>query len=175
MKGETATLHLRQPKGDGFARLTFPILRSGRIASFPLVPTSTTMAFLLDFPVFSGTAVVPCSCSIRIVFMPAARTLGLLSPAWTRLTTKERHRDNTITRSDAHEGSLTRDSGCGARIIHQGRNESTSFTSTRCPCKRTEVGTPNTAVKLSVPAVTCLALACPTPACSRSLRSTLDL
>ena len=56
MKGETATLHLRQPKGDGFARLTFPILRSGRIASFPLVPTSTTMAFLLDFPVFSGNS-----------------------------------------------------------------------------------------------------------------------
>lgn len=130
MKGETATLHLRQSKGDGFARLAFPIpirkggtalwirgpradvaamlvalpqiadlrlastdllatddilrefevrpgdqllvlgfpfgteandagfpiLRSGRIASFPLVPTSTTMAFLLDFPVFPGNS-----------------------------------------------------------------------------------------------------------------------
>lgn len=34
----------------------FPILRSGRIASFPLTPTSETRTFLLDFPVFSGNS-----------------------------------------------------------------------------------------------------------------------
>jgi len=34
----------------------FPILRSGRIASFPLVPTQLTKTFLLDFEVFKGNS-----------------------------------------------------------------------------------------------------------------------
>lgn len=34
----------------------FPILRSGRIASFPLIPTAETKTFLLDFRVFKGNS-----------------------------------------------------------------------------------------------------------------------
>jgi len=34
----------------------FPILRSGRIASYPLTPTRDTRTFLLDFEVFSGNS-----------------------------------------------------------------------------------------------------------------------
>lgn len=34
----------------------FPVLRSGRIASYPIVPTSVTMSFLLDFEVFPGNS-----------------------------------------------------------------------------------------------------------------------
>jgi S1-C subfamily serine protease len=34
----------------------FPILRSGRIASYPLTPTKATKSFLLDFNVFAGNS-----------------------------------------------------------------------------------------------------------------------
>ena len=34
----------------------FPILRSGRIASYPLLPTDSTRTFLLDFNVFKGNS-----------------------------------------------------------------------------------------------------------------------
>ncbi|WP_319525169.1 hypothetical protein [uncultured Desulfosarcina sp.] len=34
----------------------FPVLRSGRIASYPLAPTASTKTFLLDFEVFSGNS-----------------------------------------------------------------------------------------------------------------------
>ena len=34
----------------------FPILRSGRIASYPLMPTKATKTFLLDFEVFQGNS-----------------------------------------------------------------------------------------------------------------------
>lgn len=34
----------------------FPILRSGRIASYPLTPTKNTKTFLLDFEVFKGNS-----------------------------------------------------------------------------------------------------------------------
>lgn len=34
----------------------FPILRSGKIASFPLTPTDTTRTLLLDFPIYAGNS-----------------------------------------------------------------------------------------------------------------------
>lgn len=34
----------------------FPILRSGKIASYPLLPTTNTISFLLDFRVFPGNS-----------------------------------------------------------------------------------------------------------------------
>lgn len=34
----------------------FPILRSGKIASYPLLPTRETKMFLLDFPIFRGNS-----------------------------------------------------------------------------------------------------------------------
>lgn len=34
----------------------FPILRTGRIASYPIFPSAETKTFLLDFPVFPGNS-----------------------------------------------------------------------------------------------------------------------
>jgi hypothetical protein len=34
----------------------FPILRSGRVASYPLVPTDKNISFLLDFQVYRGNS-----------------------------------------------------------------------------------------------------------------------
>jgi hypothetical protein len=42
---------------------SFPILRSGKIASYPLLPTKTTLSFLLDFRVFPGNSGGPCYIS----------------------------------------------------------------------------------------------------------------
>lgn len=44
------------PLGSESNDAGFPILRSGRIASYPLVPTTTTKTFLLDFQVFPGNS-----------------------------------------------------------------------------------------------------------------------
>jgi len=47
---------LGYPYGAEANEAGFPILRSGRIASFPLSPTSQYKTFLLDFEVFAGNS-----------------------------------------------------------------------------------------------------------------------
>jgi len=44
------------PYGAEANEVGFPILRSGRIASYPLTPTKDTKSFLLDFNVFAGNS-----------------------------------------------------------------------------------------------------------------------
>lgn len=44
------------PYGDEANESGFPILRSGRVASYPLTPTETTKTFLLDFEIFKGNS-----------------------------------------------------------------------------------------------------------------------
>ena len=44
------------PYGAEANEAGFPILRSGRIASYPLTPTRATKTFLLDFEVFQGNS-----------------------------------------------------------------------------------------------------------------------
>ena len=44
------------PYGAEANEAGFPILRSGRIASYPLTPTRNTKTFLLDFEVFKGNS-----------------------------------------------------------------------------------------------------------------------
>lgn len=44
------------PFGEESNNAGFPILRSGRIASYPLVPTTKTKTFMLDFNVFQGNS-----------------------------------------------------------------------------------------------------------------------
>jgi len=44
------------PYGAEANEAGFPILRSGRIASYPLTPTKTTKTFLLDFEIFGGNS-----------------------------------------------------------------------------------------------------------------------
>jgi len=47
---------LGYPLGLASNDVGFPILRSGKIASYPLLPTSTTKSFLFDFRVFKGNS-----------------------------------------------------------------------------------------------------------------------
>src|SRR6266852_141980 len=47
---------LGYPLGQEANDAGFPILRSGKIASYPLLPTSTTKTFLFDFRVFRGNS-----------------------------------------------------------------------------------------------------------------------
>jgi hypothetical protein len=47
---------LGYPLGNASNEALFPILRSGRISSYPLLPTETTRTFLLDFRVFKGNS-----------------------------------------------------------------------------------------------------------------------
>jgi hypothetical protein len=44
------------PYGEEANESGFPILRSGKIASYPLTPTRSTRTFLLDFEVFQGNS-----------------------------------------------------------------------------------------------------------------------
>lgn len=47
---------LGYPRGAASPSGAFPILRSGHLASYPLLPTSTTRRFLLDVPVYPGNS-----------------------------------------------------------------------------------------------------------------------
>jgi Trypsin-like peptidase domain len=49
-------LALGYPRGIAANELGFPILRSGRVASFPLWPSATFPTFLMDFAVFAGNS-----------------------------------------------------------------------------------------------------------------------
>ena len=44
------------PYGTESNEAGFPILRSGRIANYPLTPTKTTKTFMLDFEIFGGNS-----------------------------------------------------------------------------------------------------------------------
>lgn len=59
---------LGYPLGAEANEAGFPILRSGKIASYPLIPTSHTKTFLYDFRVFSGNSGGP------VYFVESART-----------------------------------------------------------------------------------------------------
>jgi hypothetical protein len=47
---------LGYPLGNAANDVGFPVLRSGKIASYPLLPTATTRSFLFDFRVFKGNS-----------------------------------------------------------------------------------------------------------------------
>jgi S1-C subfamily serine protease len=52
----------------------FPVLRSGRIASYPILPTEKTKSFLLDFRVFKGNSGGPVYFVER--YRPNMKTFG---------------------------------------------------------------------------------------------------
>lgn len=62
-------LTLGYPRGYSSNTAGFPILRVGRIASWPLTPIETFPVFLLDFPVFPGNSGGP------VFWTPTARKL----------------------------------------------------------------------------------------------------
>jgi len=55
----------------------FPVLRSGRIASYPLLPTEKTKTFLLDFRVFKGNSGGPVY--FVDLYRPIPHKLGYMS------------------------------------------------------------------------------------------------
>jgi len=59
---------LGYPFGAESSGAGFPILRSGKIASYPLIPTRQTKAFLYDFRVFKGNSGGP------VYFVQSGRT-----------------------------------------------------------------------------------------------------
>lgn len=61
---------LGYPLGAEANEAGFPILRSGQIASYPLVPTKTVKAFLFDFNVFEGNSGGP------VYFVESNRAYG---------------------------------------------------------------------------------------------------
>lgn len=68
-------LSLGFPRGLSANRAGFPILRVGRIASWPLTPISAFSTFLLDFPVHAGDSGGP------VFWTPSARRLpGTVTP-----------------------------------------------------------------------------------------------
>lgn len=68
-------LTLGYPRGYSSNTAGFPILRVGRIASWPLTPVESFPVFLLDFPVFPGNSGGP------VFWTPAARKLpGTVQP-----------------------------------------------------------------------------------------------
>lgn len=68
-------LTLGFPRGYSSNTAGFPILRTGRIASWPLTPIDRFPVFLLDFPVFPGNSGGP------VFWTPAARKLpGTVQP-----------------------------------------------------------------------------------------------
>ena len=68
-------LTLGFPRGYSSNTAGFPILRTGRIASWPLTPIDSFPVFLLDFPVFPGNSGGP------VFWTPAARKLpGTVQP-----------------------------------------------------------------------------------------------
>lgn len=69
-------LTLGFPRGYSSNTAGFPILRVGRIASWPLTPVESFPLFLLDFPVFPGNSGGP------VFWTPAVRKLpGATQPA----------------------------------------------------------------------------------------------
>lgn len=63
------------PRGYSANTAGFPILRTGRIASWPLTPVESFPVFLIDFPVFPGNSGGP------VFWTPAARKLpGTVQP-----------------------------------------------------------------------------------------------
>jgi hypothetical protein len=59
-------LALGFPRGLSANNIGFPILRSGRVASYPLWPVGDFPSFLMDFSVFSGNSGGPVYMSDRI-------------------------------------------------------------------------------------------------------------
>jgi len=67
---------LGYPLGLAANSAGFPILRSGKIASYPLLPTSVTKTFLFDFRVFSGNSGGPVYFVERNRYYKGAYHLG---------------------------------------------------------------------------------------------------
>lgn len=67
------------PYGAEANEAGFPILRSGRIASYPLTPTKMTKTFLLDFEIFGGNSGGPVFMCSRNRAYGGSTHIGVVS------------------------------------------------------------------------------------------------
>ena len=72
-------LVLGYPYGAEANEAGFPILRSGRIANYPLTPTKSTKTFLLDFEVFGGNSGAPVFMCSRNRAYGGSTHIGVVS------------------------------------------------------------------------------------------------
>lgn len=89
LPGERALANLQVEPGDemmvlgyprGFAANSagFPILRAGRVASFPLSPANRYPTYMLDFSVFAGNSGGPVFITLKPPAAPAARNAPIV-------------------------------------------------------------------------------------------------
>ena len=67
------------PYGAEANKAGFPILRSGRIANYPLIPTKMTKTFLLDFEIFGGNSGGPVFMCSRNRAFGGSTQIGVVS------------------------------------------------------------------------------------------------
>jgi hypothetical protein len=82
---------LGYPFGAEANQLGFPILRSGRIASYPLTPTSKTKTFLFDFSVYRGNSGGPVYFVERNPIFGGSQHIGMTIYGIIGIVVKERN------------------------------------------------------------------------------------
>jgi hypothetical protein len=93
----------------------FPVLRSGRIASYPLVPSTETRTFLLDFEVFKGNSGGPVCLYDRNRIYGGSVHLGTVN-ILVGLVSKERALDEKV--KSLEEVVIKRHRLALAEVIH---------------------------------------------------------
>jgi S1-C subfamily serine protease len=81
---------LGYPLGNQANDAGFPILRSGKIGSYPLLPTTTTKTFLFDFRVFQGNSGGPVYFVLSDRFYQGAVHIGQTNQGIIGLVSQER-------------------------------------------------------------------------------------
>ncbi len=104
------------PFGFGSPTGGFPILRSGRIASYPLLPTKQTKTFLYTFPVFPGNSGGPVYLVERNPIVDGGMLIGQTAFGVVGVVVKEHYLQNTTKSPDEITTFLTRLSI--AEVVH---------------------------------------------------------
>lgn len=87
---------LGYPFGAEANPVGFPILRSGRIASYPLIPTKNTRTFLFDFTVFRGNSGGPVYFVVNDPTYAGGRHIGMSIRGIIGVVVQERNITETI-------------------------------------------------------------------------------
>lgn len=106
---------LGYPLGAESNQSGFPILRSGRIASYPLVPSKETKTFLMDFEIFRGNSGGPVFLFDRNRFYDGEMQLGRFRLVL-GLVSKEKGLDEKI--KSLEEVTIKRHRLSIAEIVH---------------------------------------------------------
>ena len=106
---------LGYPRGVESNKAGFPVLRSGYVASYPLIPCADTRTFLMDFRVFSGNSGGPVFYEDRISPFSGTHAAGTLRMVMglvsTQLSVTETVRSMEEVSKRTHQLSL-------AHVVH---------------------------------------------------------